>query len=342
MTMSTPLATLNQTIQTAQFSGAVLIRQHEETRYEQAYGFANRSEEMPNHPHTRFAMASGSKLFTAVAVCQLVERGHITYNTRLQEWLELPEIEGFGDVTVHHLLTHTSGVADYFDEEVMDDFEQLWLTTPMYHVREPEDVLALFQDQPMKFKPGERFSYSNSGYVLLGLLIERVTGESFRTYIENHIFQACGMESTGYYRMDRLPKQTALGYIDEEGGQWRTNIYSVPLIGQPDGGAYTTLYDLDLFWQHFLKGKLVSEETAALMLTPQVEPDDDDSYGYGIWIDIRDNEIFRHYIMGCDPGVSLISFIYAGTGIRSHVLSNQTEGAFLLAQELDNIAVSGV
>lgn len=331
---------LKNTIMTEHFSGAVLVNKDGETLYEAAHGFANRSEEILNKPHTRFAMASGSKLFTAVAVCQLVERGCISYETRVQEWLDLPEIEGFDAVTVHHLLSHTSGVPDYFDEEVMEDFEQLWMTTPMYYVKEPGDVLALFQNQPMKFKPGERFSYSNSGYVLLGLLIERVTGESFRDFIEKNIFQPSGMEHTGYYRMDQLPKHTALGYIDEDDGQWRTNIYSVPIIGQPDGGAFTTLQDLDLFWHHFLQGTLLSEATTAAMLTPQAESDDDDSYGYGIWIDIRNGEIFRHYIMGCDPGVSLLSFIYNKTGMRSHVLSNQTTGAFSLAKPLDEIAAA--
>ncbi|GIP31801.1 serine hydrolase [Paenibacillus sp. J2TS4] len=318
------------------FSGAVLIKDDERILYKAEHGYANRSDRLANQLTTKFAMASGSKLFTAVAVCQLIERGLLSYETTLKECLDVSQITFSHDVNIHQLLSHSSGIPDYFDEEVMTDYEHLWLKTPMYRMQHPKDFLPLFQNQSMKFSPGERFSYSNSGYILLGQIIENVTGESFRKYIEHNIFEACGMSNTGYFRMDQLPAQTALGYIDgEENGQWRTNIYSIPVIGQPDGGAYTTVFDMDRFWDHFLNGALLTKETVNQMLAPQIKTENHTSYGYGIWISIINDEVFKHFVMGFDPGVRMESSVYSKKGIRSHVISNKTNGAGSVIREID-------
>lgn len=316
------------------FSGAVLIKNSERIACKLAHGLANRSEGLVNQLTTKFAMASGSKIFTAVAICQLIERGLLSYETTLKECLDVSQITFSHDVNIHQLLSHTSGIPDYFDEETMTDFEQLWVETPMYRMEHPKDLLPLFQNQPMKVSPGERFSYSNSGYVLLGQIIENVTGESFRNYIARNIFEACGMSDTGYFRMDQLPAQTALGYIEEE-NRWRTNIYSIPVIGQPDGGAYSTVFDMDRFWEHFLDGTLLTKETVARMLTPQVRTEKSTSYGYGIWISIINDEIFKYFVMGFDPGVRMESSVYSKKGIRSHVMSNTTNGAGTVIREID-------
>ena len=118
-----------------------------------------------------------------------------------------------GDVTVEQLLNHTSGVPDYFDETVMDEYEELWTNYPNYKIRCSSDLLPLFIDKPMMYPKGEKFQYNNTGYVLLAMIIEKVTGLLFDQYLKVNVFDVCDMESTGYYELDRLPAKCANNYI---------------------------------------------------------------------------------------------------------------------------------
>lgn len=113
----------------------------------------------------------------------------------------------------------------------MEDFEELWPKNPMYHKKRLKDFLPMFQDDVMLFEPGERLHYNNAGYIVLGLIVEEQTGLEFTEYIDNNIFLPCGRKDSGYFSMDKLPKNTAVGYINEENGTWRTNIYSLPIKG---------------------------------------------------------------------------------------------------------------
>src|SRR5690606_18248653 len=141
------------------------------------------------------------------------------------------------------LLTHTSGIPDYFDEQVMDDFEDLWRRQPMYLMQTASDFIPLFKEQPMMFQPGERFHYNNAGFIALGLIVEQLTGSEFTDVVQERIFGPANMLNSGYFRLDRLPGQTAFGYIEEEGA-WRTNHYAIPIRGGADGGAYVTAGDM--------------------------------------------------------------------------------------------------
>ncbi|WP_010676507.1 serine hydrolase domain-containing protein [Bacillus timonensis] len=309
------------------FSGVVLAKQKNDKLIEFAYGYSNRAEEVTNKIDTRFGIASGCKLFTAIAICQLVEKGLVTVDTKLKDCLEI-ELPNFDErITVQHLLTHTSGVPDYFDEEVMDDFEELWKENPMYLIRGLKDFLPLFQDQKMMFQPGEKFHYNNAGYILLGLIIEEKTGKTFTNYVMENIFKPCEMEDSGYFSLDSLPKNTALGYIDnEEDGTWRTNMYSIPVKGGSDGGAFVTATDMLKLWDGLLDGKLLSKEMTKLLVTPHAQAEDDEYYGFGIWISKRESEIYKYHVMGYDPGVSFASSYYPDTGITLVIPSNQSYG----------------
>ncbi|MDO3410338.1 serine hydrolase [Saccharibacillus sp. CPCC 101409] len=304
----------------------------EEAAAEKAFGFANRSERLRNTADTRFGIASGCKIFTAVAICQLIEQGKLSFETKLADCthFEFPRFDP--GITVHHLLTHSSGVPDYFDEETMHDFEELWRERPVYGMTEAEHFLPLFAEQDMKFAPGERFAYNNSGYILLGLIVEKVSGMKFRDYVESRVFRACGMDDSGYFRMDRLPERTALGYIDEEDG-WKTNIFSLPAIGGPDGGAFTTAGDLDKFWDALLGGRLLSAAMTAKMLAPQIHEDEESAYGCGVWIKLKNEQVVSRCIMGFDPGVSMLSRVDAESGIRVHVLANLDGPVWRLAAD---------
>lgn len=326
---------LSSVINNVGFSGVVLVKR-EDILLQLAEGYADRANEIPNNPGTRFGIASGCKVFTAVAICQLVEKGFLSFETRLKDVLE--DVFPFFDetITIHHLLTHSSGVPDYFDESVMDDFEELWKERPMYLLNHLRDFLPMFQNKQMMFKPGEKFHYNNAGFILLGLIIEKMTGLSFQNYIQSHIFEPCGMKDSGYFRFDNLPENTAIGYIDnEEDGTWRTNIYSLPVRGGSDGGAYVTAQNMILFWEALCTGKLISEEYTEKLMTPHVQADENEYYGYGLWISKKNEVIFRYHLMGYDPGVSFHSACYPESGIALAVTSNKSNGPFTLMEEIE-------
>ena len=269
------------------FSGVIDVRERGEVVFAEAFGLAQRAERIPNALGTRFAIASGTKTLTSIAIAQLVDAGRVALDTPLVDCLDepLPTIDR--DVTLHHLLCHAAGVPDYFDEAVMDDYEDLWRERPMYRMRSPSDFLPLFAHLPMKAAPDTTWAYSNAGYVLLGLVVEQVAGMSYTQYVQRYVFDACGMASSGFFALDRLPGGTAYGYLPTEDGGWRTNAYSVPIVGGPDGGADTTTADLAALWDALLGGRLLREATLERMLTPHWRTDPSDGeghYGYGIWI----------------------------------------------------------
>ena len=311
------------------FSGTVLVKENGNA-VTVSNGFANRSEEIKNGNDTRFGIASGCKLFTSIAICQLVENGLISFNTRLQDCLQVIFPHFDTTITIHHLLTHTSGIPDYFDEEEMDDFEELWVQNPMYRLRRLSDFLSLFQHKPMKHTVGEKFHYNNAGYIILGLIVEAVSGMEFAEYVTEHVLKNAHMNDSGYFELDRLPAHTAIGYIDEEEGVWRTNTYSVPVKGGSDGGAFVTVGDMANVWEALLNHTLLTPTTTEKLLTPFIHTDDDYDrfYGYGVWIDINNDDITKYHVMGYDPGVSFHSAYYPATGNISVVCSNKSEGAF--------------
>ncbi|MGN1400313.1 MAG: serine hydrolase domain-containing protein [Bacillus sp. (in: firmicutes)] len=319
------------------FSGSILVKNNHDTLTEISFGYANRSEQIENDSSTRYGIASGCKLFTSIAICQLVEEGKLSFHTTLENCLPVQFAHFDTGITIHHLLTHTSGIPDYFDEEVMDDFEELWVNHPMYHMRNLKDFLPLFQDQPMKGKVGETFHYNNAGYILLGLIVEKASGFSFPEYIEEKIFRKANMASSGYFEFDSLPKQTALGYIDLPNGKWKTNMYALPVKGGSDGGAFVTVHDMANLWDALLHNRLLNEEYTTKLLTPYVRTAESNSfYGYGVWIKKQNDEIMKFHIMGYDPGVSFHSAYYPKTSIKTVICSNRSEGAFEIMKEIED------
>lgn len=316
----------------ADFSGVVYVRQHGQTVFGAGYGYANRADELHNTLNTRFGIASGTKLLTAVAICQLVEQGKLTFETRLQEVLSIPFPQFDPTITVHHLLTHTSGVPDYFDEDVMDDYGVLWLERPTYTMRSPRDFLSMFQNHPMKFKAGERFYYNNSGFVLLGLIIEAVSGQSYIEYVTAHVLQASGMTDSGFFALNQLPSRTAFGYLPMEDGQWRTNIFEIPIIGGADGGVFVTAPDFGRFWDALFNHRLLSPAMTERLLSPhatyQRQSGDIRGYGYGIWLVLDEETVLRYYAEGADPGASFVSAVVPKHNIEMTVISNVQDGAW--------------
>lgn len=312
------------------FSGTVYVSDEHKTLVELSLGYASRSEELLNNTLTRYGIASGCKIFTSVAICQLVECGKLTFDTKVKDIAGLGLANLDGQITVHHLLTHTSGMPDYYDEEEMDNFEDLWRKIPMYHMRSLTDFLPLFEKKPMKFEVGTRFHYNNAGYIVLGLIVEAVTKRSFTEYVQEHIFDRAGMGRSGYYELDALPPNTALGYIDLPGGAWKTNIYSLPVKGGADGGAFVTVIDMVNFWEALMKHELLSPSVTQQMLTAHTKVDDEGNYyGYGVWIAKNpEDQITKYHVMGYDPGVNFRSSYYPCQSITAVICSNQAHGAY--------------
>jgi CubicO group peptidase (beta-lactamase class C family) len=318
------------------FSGAVMLQSGDGHAETASFGYANRTDLLKNNMETRFGIASGCKLFTAIAICQLVEEGKLNFDMRLKDCLDIEFPSFSNEITIHHLLTHTSGIPDYFDEDAMDDFEELWIKRPMYHIRSLKDFLPMFQNEQMKFSPGESFHYNNAGYIVLGLIVEQVSRMEFTEYVQEKIFEKAGMNDSGYFSFDALPSNTALGYIDLPDGSWKTNIYSLPVKGGSDGGAYVTVKDMSKLWKALFGQLLLSEETLHKLLIPHAQVNETGYYGYGVWIKKQDNQILKYHVMGYDPGVSFHSAFYPASQAIAVVCSNKSSGAYDIMETIEN------
>lgn len=308
------------------FRGNAYIVQGKDILCNNMTGYADLANEVPNVLETKFASASAGKVFVAVAVLQLIERGKIKFEDTLGTLLDIDLHCIDKDVTVEQLLNHTSGVPDYFDESVMDEYEELWVDYPNYKIRHNSDLLPLFIDKPMLYPKGEKFQYNNSGYVLLAMIIEKVTGMYFDQYIKANIFEVCDMKDTGYYELDKLPSKCANNYIYcADTNDFRTNIFSVDVKGTGAGGAFVTVEDIVNFWRGLLEEKLITRELLEKMFSKQSGDGVDAEegyYGYGVWL--IDNPEGKDYVyfQGCDPGVSFISEYNPNNGIISVFVSN--------------------
>ena len=328
--------TLDASIEAHAFSGVVSVRQAGSVLYERAAGYADRSNQIHNTLETRFGIASGTKFFTALAIGKLIAAGKLSFATRLKDCLSLEFPRYAPEITIRHLLTHTSGVPDYYDEEQITDFDHFSLSVPWYELKRLRDYVAVFPDAPMKFAPGARFSYSNGGYILLGLVIEELTGLTYQGFVEEEIFGALGMRS-GYFAFNQLPEETALGYV-EEGAAWRTNIYNLPILGGSDGGAYATVQDLATLWAAFWERQVLPQELVEIYATPYVKAETEGEhtyYGHGLWLLDRAGRAPLVYISGGDAGVSFRSSVDRDSDLQITVISNTTRGAWPVLRDID-------
>lgn len=196
-----------------------------------------------------------------MGILKLIEEGRLSLDTRLGDAVDFALHKIDPNVTVAQLLTHTSSVPDYFDESVMEEYNELWIDYPCYKICRSTDLPPLFIHKPMMSPRGERFQYNNTGFVLLGLIMERATGMLFDEYLKAALFTPCGMADTGDYETDRLPGNCAYAYMwDKAHGELCTNIFTVDVKGTGAGGAFTTAQDMDRFWRSLYAGKVLSRE----------------------------------------------------------------------------------
>lgn len=337
------IETLNASIEAHAFSGVISIRQQGRVLYERAAGYADRSNQVENTLATRFGIASGTKFLTALAIGKLIAAQELLFSTKLKDCLALSFPQYSPEITIRHLLTHTSGIPDYYDEEKITDFDHFTLSLPWYELKGPRDYLAVFPDEAMKFPPGTRFSYSNGGYILLGVVIEELTGLKYQEFVEQTIFKPIGMNQSGYFAFNQLPEKTALGYIEEE-GSWRTNIYHLPIVGASDGGAFTTVQDLVTLWKAFWEYQILPKELVEIFAAPYAKAEMEGKqtyYGHGLWLSQEAGQKWEVYITGCDAGVSFKSSVNRDHDLQITVISNTTEGAWPVLRDID-VALKGL
>lgn len=337
------------------FSGVVLIRHGGETLADQAHGPATRRWNVPVQTSTRFDIASITKLFTAVAALQQVDAGRLSLDDRIHAHVDLTGTRIPEDVTIHHLLSHTSGIADDADEEAGESYEALWVETPTYSVTETKDFLPQFVHKEPVFPAGSGCRYNNVGYVLLGLAVEQITERSYRDVVRQNVFAPAGMSASDFFDMRHAVPDVAEGWdpvVDEDGTVtgWRQNIFSYPPIGSPDGGAHATAADLARFLDAVEGRSLLSEDSTRRFLSPQAlhhrmqEPESPTSthelhYGYGLEIEHDDSgQVRSYYKDGINTGASGILRKYPRLDLTVVVLSNSEDGAWEPIDLLDRAA----
>jgi len=306
-----------------QFAGAVLIAEDGTPVYIAAYGLASRSPDVLNQTDTKFNLGSMNKMFTAVAILQLVEQGRLSLDGRISDYLpDYPNQEVAGQVTIQHLLVHTSGMGDCFEGD--------FFTTPRDQLRTVEGYLPLFVDDSLQFEPGTQFAYSNEGYIVLGLIIEEVTGQSYWDYVMENIYLPSGMSETDAYELDTEVPNRAIGYTtqDAEGnetGVLADNTPLMPIKGTPAGGGYSTVEDLLNFSNALLGYRLLSPESTELLLEGKVEVRRGIEYAYGFFDKtVGGQRVVGH--TGGAPGVCTFMEMFFDSGYTVIVLSNTDQG----------------
>lgn len=217
---------------TGEFSGVVLVARGGVPQFERAYGMSDREAGRPNNLETAFNLGSINKFFTGIAIRQLAAAGKLTVDSSLAKaWPDYPNQDVARRVTIRQILEHRSGIQG-----------NIFGAPPgktRHDVRSLGDYFELFKNQPLQFEPGSRQQYSNAGYIVLGLLVERLSGESYYEYVRRHIYEPAGMTRTASWPVDSLPPNTALGYT---GGAGNTDL--LPGRGSSAGGGYSTAHDL--------------------------------------------------------------------------------------------------
>ena len=324
-----------------EFSGVALAARDGETLFSYAGGLAHRGHGVPNTPSTRFAVASVTKTVTAAVALRLVEDGLLGLDRPLIDVLP-PEHRPAAltpAVTLHHVLSHTSGLPNYHDDadETWDSWNANWDRIPSYHMRRPADVLGLFRDLPAAGPPGERYEYCDANFILAGLAIEAASGRPFAEVATEHVLRPAGMAETSFDELDRDPPRLAVGYVmsDEPPADWRSNIYQVTAASMPDGGMIATAPDLVRFMEALLDGTLLAAASVDAMRTPQGPPSNDlEQYGYGLGLVVVDGEVTIVGHGGGDPGVSARVAHHLADRTTIVVICNQDRGSWVVYRRL--------
>lgn len=305
------------------FSGVVLVAREGKPIFKKAYGMADRERNISNQVNTKFCIGSMQKMFTAVAIAQLVEQGKLSYDDLIGKYLgadwTLPEV---GEkVKISHLLSHTSGIAEYFTDEFFNSSAEIYRTL--------EDYKPFVKEKSLTFKPGTRWEYCNTGFILLGAIIEKVTGNNYLDYIKEHIYDPADMDNTIVFDRNKTLSNLAMSYekVQEEGKAfWRKTAYAGKIKGSPGGGGFSTVDDLLKFAEALMSNLLISSESKELLMSVKASSRSME-YGYGFIIGSsrKLGRVVGHG--GAAPGVSANFRMFLDKGYTMIILSNYSEAS---------------
>lgn len=263
-----------------QFNGSALVSENGKVIFKKGYGFANMEWNIANQPDTKFRLGSISKQFTAFLIVKLAEDGKLKLDVPITTYLpDYPKANG-DKITIHQLLTHSSGIPNYtsapnfFKEKSRNPYT-------------PEEFVKTFSGLPLEFTPGERFQYSNSGYFLLGYIIEKISGKTYEQYLQEIILTPLKMTNTGYDHNEPILKNRAAGY-EKQGKKFVNSPYLDMSIPYAAGSLYSTVEDLYLWDQALYTNKLLSEKAMESLFKPYIKAGDG-AYGYGWFLEEAPN-----------------------------------------------------
>jgi len=303
-----------------QFSGSVLVARDGKAIFNQGFGLANRELNVAVKPDTVFRLGSITKQFTAAAIMQLSEQGKLAIDDPISKYYSAAPA-AWKKVTLKHLLTHRSGIPSYTE---LPNFFQAQAQSE----RTPERIIEMTRDLPLEFEPGSKFNYDNSGYIILGFVIEKVSGEKYADYVREHIFKPLGMTHSGYDDTRTIVAGRAAGYEFEK-GVWSNAPYIAMSLPFAAGALYSTTGDLLLWEEAFFADKVVSKASREAMTT-----DYGSNYGFGLVPRTQGT----HKVIGHTGGINGFSTNlrrYPDDGLTVVVLSNlQSAPSMQIAQEL--------
>lgn len=302
------------------FSGAALIAKDGKVLWQRGYGLADRDAKVPNTVNTRFRLGSMNKMFTAVAIAQLVQQGKLKFSDTLATVLpDYPNKEVAAKITVEQLLTHTSGLGDFFTPEFDRKKDSL---------HELKDYLPLFVNKPLDFEPGKDWRYSNAGFLVLGLIIEKLSGQSYYDYVQKHIYDVAGMKDSGSPPVTEKVPSLAVGYThgeeDDPAAPLRPNTDTLPWRGSSAGGGDSTVGDLLKFDQALRQNRLLSPDMTRIVTTGKVHPaqfPEGTKYAYGFGEKVVDGKRMIGHNGGA-PGMNAELDMHIDTGYTVVVLAN--------------------
>jgi len=314
--------------QYAYFSGTVLVAKNDRILFQGAFGQANRDFQIPNTLQTKYNIGSITKTFTALGILQLIEQGKIKADDTLAKILPDCPVPEKNEITIHQLLTHTSGLYDYANADIV--FETLFK-------KNIDELIPYVYGSGLLFRPGADVEYSSGGYVLLGAVIEKMSGMPYIQYVNEKILKPAQMKNTGLLLAEDVSVNKAAGYkqLDRE-----KYINRLVIPGFSAGGLYTTAEDLFRYVQSLFDKKLLSAESLNLLLSPKTKYESDrGKAAYGWWIDtIGNQEVIYH--TGGTPGFSSSLYIFPALKYTAIVLSNSFRGTTGIT-DLINLALTG-
>lgn len=315
------------------FSGAVLLARDGRVVFQGAYGMANKDFNAPNRIDTKFNLGSMNKMFTGLAIMQLVETGRLSLDDPLSKFVpDFPDKNSARKISIKHLVTHTSGLGSYFGQRFFESSKTLFVTVDDW-------IKFAAPDEKLLFEPGTKWQYSNTGYVLLGKVIEEVTGKSYDDYVRENIMKPATMHQTDTYSLDQVNRNLAVGYDKQfagDGIRFKNNLFLHVIRGGPAGGGYSTVEDLLKFDRALRSNKLLKAETLAAMLAPKPELGSA-KYGYGFSVNTKLSIVGHN---GGFPGISSQLDIFLESGWTAVVMSNYTDAAWPVAGKMRELVAA--